>query len=140
VQIPQVSSLCDALLLSTLDTLLTRRIYLTGWQTWWLQQPLARLDLTAGTGARRRTAWLKSAYSDSSRSPVLRSHAAKTTARHQLITAEELLALYDRSSAVERLTVIEAMAFVKPSANLENAVTGDNRLHEWIFDWAIQHA
>lgn len=130
----------DTPLLETLDKLLTRRTYLTGWQAWWLQQPLARLDLTADPGAKRRVTWLRSAYSDASRSPVLRAHAAKTMARHGLITAEELLTLYDRSSAVERPVVVEAMALVKPAKNLQNAVTGDNKLHKWIFDWAIQHA
>ncbi|MFK4088781.1 RNA-directed DNA polymerase [Kribbella sp. NPDC020789] len=127
-------------LLATLDKLLTRRTYLTGWQTWWLQQPLARLDLSAQPGASRRARWLRAAYDEADRSPVLRAHTARTMARHHLIRPDQLLTLYDRSSAVERPVVVEAMALSKPPGNLAKAVTGDNKLYKWIFDWATQHA
>lgn len=130
----------DAALLASFDKLLARDVYLTGWQAWWLQQPLARLDLTTGKGSRRRTEWLEDLFKDAQRSPVLRANAAKTMARHKLITVETLLRVYDRSSAVERPVVVEAMALLKPGKAVRAAVTGDSKLEEWAFDWALQNA
>jgi RNA-directed DNA polymerase len=130
----------DAALLGAFDKLLRRNIYLIGWQAWWLQQPLARLNLTTGAGCQRRTKWLGDLFADARRSPVLRAHAAKTLARHGLVTTDALLRVYDWSSSVERPIIVEAMAFLKPAKDVRNAITGDNKLHEWIFDWALQHA
>lgn len=127
--------------LGAFDRLLRSRPYLSGWQSWWLQQPLARLTgFSAGKGGAARTRWAKAAFSDAQHSPVLRAHAAITLARHSLTDAAELLRVYDRSSPVVRPTVVAALGLLKPSASVARAVTADSKLHKWIFDWARKFA
>jgi RNA-directed DNA polymerase len=130
----------DAALLRAFDRLLRKNVYLTGWQAWWLQQPLARMVLTSGPGSRRRKTWLEDLSVDAQRSPVLRANAARTLARHGLVDVPDLLTVYDRASPVERPVVVEAMALLKPSTAIRSAVTGDSKLHEWIYDWAASLA
>lgn len=142
-------SVCEFLLtradegavIKAFDSLLKSKAYLTGWQAWWLQQPLARLSgLLTGTGAHKRRDWIVSNFADARRSPVLRAASSVTMARHGLITVEELLVVYDRASLVERPMVVEAMALLKPPKPVRDAVTGDSKLHGWVYDWAILHA
>ena len=130
----------DAALLASFDKLLAKNVYLTGWQSWWLQQPLARLDLTKGKGSQKRTSWLRTLFEDAQKSPVLRANAAKTMARHKLVNVDALLKIYDRSSAVETPAIVEAIALLKPSTKVRQAVTGDSKINEWVFDWALANA
>lgn len=126
----------DVALLKSFDELLDKKVYLTGWQAWWLQGSLARQDFASGDGSQRRSNWLKELFNDADRSPVLRANAARTLARHKLISEEKIMWVYDRSSAVERPTVVEAMALLKPSSRMRDAVTGDSKIHGLVFDWA----
>jgi RNA-directed DNA polymerase len=123
--------------LRAFDRLLADDAYLTGWQTWWLQQPLRRMTgLAKGRGSKRRKEWALAAFGNAEHSPLLRAEAAVTLARHRLITAAELLRVYDRSSRVERPTVVAAIGLVKADGNVRRSITGDSKLHEWIYDWA----
>ena len=123
------------------DNLLDQDAYLTGWQTWWLQQPLARFaDFASGTDGLRRAQWVRDAFTSAERSPVLRAQAAMTLARHNLTDAEELLGVYNRSSPVTRPVVVSAMGLLKPSKEIRRARTGDSQLDRWIFDWANRNA
>lgn len=48
----------EGLVIDAFDRLLSTKSYLNGWQTWWLQQPVARLTtFTSGAGAKRRLGW-----------------------------------------------------------------------------------
>lgn len=127
-------------LLSSFDKLLKDDVYLTGWQAWWIQQPLARTTFATGTGSMRRRNWLKAQFEDARRSPILRANAAKTLARHKLVSADDLLRVYDRSSPIERPIIVEAIALLKPTKNVRDAVIGDSKLHDWVFDWAAELA
>jgi RNA-directed DNA polymerase len=123
------------------NNLLTKRAYLTGWQTWWLQHALSKLpSFILGRGGKTRRTWVEDAYSSAERSPVLRAQAAITMARHELIEADDLLRVYDRSSPVIRPVVVAAIAMRRPKRSMARAVTGDSQLNRWLFEWASTDA
>jgi len=131
----------DHMVLGAFDQLLRARSYLNGWQTWWLQQPVARLsDFATGAGSQRRLKWAQNALTNSEHSPVLRAHAALTLARHRRIKVDELLSLYDRSSTTVRPVLVAAMALLKPQKNIQRAVTDDSQLHKWVYQWSATSA
>ncbi len=130
-----------AFVLEAFDRLLKSKTYLNGWQTWWLQQPVARLaTFGSGLGAKRRLAWARSALTSAEQTPVLRAEAARTLARHKAIDVAEILRIYDRSSNIVRPVLVAGLALVKPTAAVRKAVTGDSRLNTWVYDWAAQFA
>lgn len=123
--------------LRAFDALLAANGYLTGWQIWWLQQPLRRMtSFKEGQGSKRRKEWACRAFANAEHSPVLRAEAAVTLASHGLIKATDLLQVYDRSSRVERPTVVAAIGLLKESSTVKRSVTGDSRLHEWVYQGA----
>lgn len=127
--------------LRAFDKLLADNAYLTGWQRWWLQQPLRRMTTFAkGRGSKKRKEWALETFNNAEHSSVLRAEAAVTLARHGLITAADLLHVYDRSSRVERPTVVAAIGILKAGGNVKRSVTGDSKLHEWTYDWAQSNA
>lgn len=128
-------------ILSQFDKLLEEEAYLTGWQTWWLQQPLSRIpSFSSGDKGEARSEWVHNAYHNAERSPMLRAQAAMTLARHNQIGEDDLLRVYDRSSPVTRPVVVAAIALRKPSKPVERAVTGDSQLNRMVFEWAKVHA
>ena len=127
----------DAAVLVAFDRLLKAKAYLNGWQTWWLQQPLARLDGFAfGAGSKARLGWERNALTSAEHTPVLRAHAALSLAQHGVITVDELLAIYSRSSTTVRPVLAAAVALLKPAAPVRTAVTGDSALCLWSYEWA----
>ncbi len=131
----------DAAVISVIDKLLASRSYLNGWQTWWLQQPVARLpSFAAGTGAQRRLRWARDALTSAEQSPVLRAEAARTLARHKQIALHDLLGIYDRSSDIVRPVLAGAIALLKPSSDVRRAIVGESKLNEWAYDWASKSA
>jgi hypothetical protein len=131
----------DAAVIAALDKLLASRSYLNGWQTWWLQHPVARLaGFAKGSGARRRLRWVRGALTSAEHTPVLRAEAARTLARHQRISLDELLSIYDRSSDIVRPVLAGAVAILKPGADVRRAIVGDSKLNQWSYEWAAKHA
>lgn len=131
----------EGLVLGAFDRLLRTKSYLNGWQTWWLQQPVARLSkFTSGVGAKRRLAWARSALTSAEQTPVLRAEAARTLARHQSIDLTDMMRMYDRSSNTVRPVLVAGMALLKPTATVRNAVTADSQLNLWVYEWAAQFA
>jgi hypothetical protein len=131
----------DAAVIATIDKLLASRSYLNGWQTWWLQQPVARLPgFATGTGAQRRLRWARAALTSAEHTPVLRAEAARTLARHKQIALNDLLGIYDRSSDIVRPVLAGAVALLKPGSDVKRAIVGDSKLNEWSFNWAVQFA
>lgn len=129
----------EMLLLNGFDKLLRSRSYLNGWQTWWLQQPVARLSgFASGSGSTRRLNWARAAFRSAEHSPVLRAEAARTLARHGEIKLEELLAIYDRSNDITRPALASAIALLRPSRNIRNAIAGDSKMNLWTYEWATQ--
>jgi RNA-directed DNA polymerase len=127
--------------LDAFDGLLKSRSYLNGWQTWWLQQPVARLaGFASGAGAKRRLAWARAALTSAEHTPVLRAEGARTLARHRRIDLDEVLGIYDRSSNIVRPVLAAGVALLKPTAAVRKAVTGDSQLNGWVYDWADLHA
>jgi hypothetical protein len=136
-----ISSNDEAGVLRAFTNLLQRNVYLTGWQTWWLQQPLARIpSFSKGRGGPRRRQWASDAFARADRSPVLRAQAAMTLARHRLTDVDQLLHVYDRSTPVVRSVVVAAIALLGPPASVKRAVTSDSQLDRWVFDWARKNA
>lgn len=71
----------EGLVRDAFDRLLRSRAYANGWQTWWLQQPIARLSgFATADGCRTRLRWACNALSTAEHTPVLRAHAAMTLA------------------------------------------------------------
>lgn len=127
--------------LAAFDRLLKDNVYLNGWQTWWLQEPVARLvGFASGTGAGERMAWQRSAFASAEHTPVLRVHAALALARHGKITVDDLLAIFHRSSATVRPVLAAAVAHLQPTDIQRDAVTGDSPLCAWTFEWAASGA
>lgn len=123
------------------DRLLGSRSFLNGWQTWWLQQPVAwREEYAVGAGSARRLKWARTAMTSAEHTPVLRAEAARTLARHKQISIDEMLKVYDRASNVVRPIVVAGLALLKPSKGIRNAVTGDSRLNAWVYEWAARDA
>jgi hypothetical protein len=130
-----------AALIAAFDKLLREKAYLTGWQAWWLQRPLVRLEgLNKGTGVGRRRDWMLSNFTDARRGSLLRAVSSISLAHHGLVTAEDLLPVYDRASQIEQPIIVEAMGLLKPSTSLRKAVTEDNKLHAWIYEWSANRA
>jgi hypothetical protein len=126
--------------LAAFDRLMRKRAYMTGWQIWWLQEPLARLsNFSDGRSGEKRVNWIKDSFQASENSPILRVQTALTLARHRQISVDELIRIYDRSTPVVRPVVVAAVGLLKPSANVRRGVT-QSKLDQWIFDWARQHA
>jgi RNA-directed DNA polymerase len=124
-------------LLDEFDKLLRSRSYLNGWQTWWLQQPVARLaGFATGPGSTRRVRWARTALSTTEHSPVLQAEAARTLARHGQIDLNELLSMYDRSGNIVQPVLTSAIALLRPGAHIRRAVIGDSKIHQWIYEWA----
>lgn len=131
----------SAHVLAAFDVLIRRKAYLNGWQTWWLQQPVARLDgFASGSGAKARTRWASEALTSAEHSPVLRGEAARTLARHKLVSVKEMLAIYDRSSNIVRPVLAAGIALLKPPAAERSAIVNDDKINEWVFDWSAQFA
>lgn len=131
----------DAAVIAAVDKLLRSRSYLNGWQTWWLQRPVARLDgFASGDGAQRRLRWARRALTSAEHTSVLRAEAARTLARHGQIGLDELLGIYDRSSDIVRPVLAGAVALLEPAADVRRAIVGDSRMNQWAFDWAAQFA
>lgn len=125
----------ESLVLVAFDGLLRRRAYVNGWQTWWLQQPVARLSgFATGRGSRARLRWVRNALGTAEHTPVLRAHAAMTLARHRQIGLDELLGLYARSSTTVRPVLVAAIALLAPVASVARAVKDDSTLHQWVYD------
>jgi RNA-directed DNA polymerase len=125
------------LVLDAFDGLIRSTAYLNGWQTWWLQPPVARLpDFASGPGAKRRLGWARAALTSAEHTPVLRAEAARTLARHKAIDLSEMLSIYDRSSNIVRPVLVAGIALLKPTAAIRHAVTGDSQLNAWVYEWA----
>lgn len=123
--------------LASFDGLLKAKPYLNGWQTWWLQQPTTRhAGFATGPGAKARVEWARAALVAADHTPVLRAHAALVLARHGKVGEAELLGIYDRSSSTVRPVAAAAVALLKPSAAVRDAVTGDSALNRWSYEWA----
>lgn len=128
-------------LLRAFDALLKSKAYLNGWQVWWLQQPLSRLDgFAKGQGAKRRVEWAKKMLASAENAAVLRAPIAFTLARHGQIKTDEVLGMYDRSSSTVRPTYVAAAAMLSPTADIARALRGENKLQEWVYDWAVMGA
>ena len=123
-------------LINAADRLLGGRVYLNGWQICWLQRPIVRLSQFAeGAGATRRLTWSRRAFDAAQHSPVLRAEAAQTLARHQQITINELLRVYDRSSTTVRPALAGAIALLKPTSSIRSAITGETTLNKYAYEW-----
>jgi hypothetical protein len=126
---------------SGFDKLLRSKAYLNGWQTWWLQESIAKMpEFASAAGAARRATWAHNALTSAEHSPILRAHSALTLARHKQITVDQVLATYGRSSAAVRPVLVAAIAVLKPRTNIRQSVTQDNSLHKLIYEWAAHHA
>lgn len=131
----------EAAVLASFDRLLKAKPYLNGWQTWWLQQPTTRhAAFATGAGAKARVDWARAALVAADHTPVLRAHAALVLARHGEVGEAALLGIYDRSSATVRPVVAAAVALLKPSTAVRDAVTGDSALNRWTYEWAERFA
>lgn len=129
----------DDTVLAAFDGLIRSRSYVNGWQIWWLQQSVARLDgFGVGPGATRRIKWLRDAHRSAGHSSVLRTEVARSLARHKAIELDELLFLYDRSSEIVRPSLASAIALLNPNSSIRKAVTRDSKLNEWAYEWATQ--
>ncbi|SIM53246.1 Reverse transcriptase (RNA-dependent DNA polymerase) [Micromonospora cremea] len=121
--------------IAAFDKLLTSRAYLNEWQCWWLQSAIASNPAFGiGERANRRIQWVHAALG--AQAPTPRAHAALTLARHGQINADELLRLYDRTGVTARPLLVAAIALTKPSTRITKAVTQDNPLHRWVYEWA----
>jgi RNA-directed DNA polymerase len=130
-----------AAVLAAFDRLIRSRSYLSGWQTWWLQQPVARQpEFASGIGARGRLRWAMEALVSAEHTPVLRAHAALTLARHKQIQVEDLLTIYDRSSAAVRPLLVAAIGLLEPSNSIRRSITDESDLHKWVYEWATLYA
>lgn len=131
----------EAAVVGAFDKLLKAKAYLNGWQTWWLQQPVARhAGFASGRGSNARRAWARDAFTVAEHSPVLRAHAALTLARLGMVDSAELLSIYDRTSVTLRPVIAAAIALCKPADDVAAAVRGDSLLHAWAYDWASRNA
>jgi hypothetical protein len=131
----------DEAVLAAFDKLLRSNWYLNGWQTWWLQQPLARMPgFASGRGAARRLRWTREALTSAEHTPILRAHAALTLARLRQIRAEEILSIYDRSSDAVRPVLVAAIGLLNPSNSIRRSVVDESQLHRWVYDWAALSA
>jgi hypothetical protein len=129
------------MVLDAFDALLRSKSYLNGWQTWWLQEPVARLvGFAEGTGSKRRLEWSRAALTSAEHTPVLRAEAARTLARHKRIELDELLRIYDRSSNIVRPVLAASIPLLNPTTAVRKAVTGDSQLNAWVYDWAATQA
>lgn len=123
--------------LGAFDRLLRSRGYISGWQTWWLQQPIARLaGFATGYGSRTRLRWAHNALSTAEHTPLLQAHAAMTLARHRQINLDKLLSIYARSSTTVRPVLAASIALLKPSTSVARTVKDDSILHKWVYDHA----
>lgn len=130
-----------ASVISEFDKLLARNAYLTGWQKWWLQQPLTKIpDFVNGNKAAARKDWIKEIFNSAERPSALQAQASMSLARFGMIGEDELLRVYDRSTPVSRPVVVAAIAILNPGKAVANAVTRDGQLNRWIFDWARANA
>ncbi|MGO9297040.1 MAG: RNA-directed DNA polymerase [Streptosporangiaceae bacterium] len=131
----------DAAVLAAFDRLLGSQSYLNGWQTWWLQQPVARLPgFASGPGATGRLRWARRALTSAEHTPLLRAHAALTLARQKQIRVEELLSIYDRSSSAVRPVLVAAIGLLKPANSIRRSVTDESELHRWVYEWTALNA
>jgi len=131
----------DEAVLAVFDRLLRTKAYLNGWQTWWLQRPLARIEgFTTGPGSKARMHWERNALTSAEQTPVLRAHAALSLARHRSVKIDELLRIYRNSSATVRPVLAAAIALLKPATPVRKSVIGDSALCKWSYEWAELHA
>jgi RNA-directed DNA polymerase len=131
----------DDAFLAAFDTLLRGKWYLNSWQTWWLQQPIARIPgFVSGPRAAKRIEWARQALKSAEHTPILHAHAALTLARLQQVSAEEILRMYDRSSNVVRPVLVAAIGLLRPSNSIRRSVVDESQLHKWVYDWAAQNA
>jgi hypothetical protein len=131
----------DEEIVAAFDRLLRSRSYLNGWQTWWLQQPVAWLPAFAsGRGASSRMKWAQGALASAEHAPVLRAHACLTLARHGHISYDDLLTIYNRSSDAVRPALVAAMAHLAPAKDVKRSLTGDSELHRWVYEWTASGA
>jgi len=129
------------LVVAAFDDLLDQDVYLNGWQTWWLHDPVARrLEFLSGARASRRIKWSSEAFSSAEQSPILGAYAALTLARHKQISLESLLGLYNRGSVTVRPILVAAIAHLKPTADVKRALSDDSRLYSWVYTWAMSDA
>lgn len=129
------------LLTYAFDKLLRSNAYLNGWQSWWLQDCIARRpEFGMGVGRARRVKWLRSARDAAERSSVLRAYASLSLARHKEATVREALAAYDRTSVSVRPILVAALALLHPTGNVRKAIIQDDVVYGWIFDWAQANA
>jgi hypothetical protein len=131
----------DDAVLAAFDRLLRGTWYLNDWQTWWLQQPMARISgFGSGSRAAKRIEWLRQSLKSAEHTPILHANAALTLARFQQINVGEILQMYDRSSNVVRPVLVAAIGLLRPMDNIRRSVVDDSQLHRWIYDWAAQNA
>jgi hypothetical protein len=127
----------DNAVLRSIDGLLRRGSYLNGWQTWWLQQPVARLPrFLDGAGAHRRLRWAQNALTSAEHSPVLRAEAARTLARHRRIDVRELLGIYDRSNHIVRPVLAASIALLHPSRDIRRSIVDESPINRWAYEWS----
>lgn len=135
------SRLDRRLAVDALDLLLKSETYLNGWQTWWLQHPVARLpEFVTGKGAAQRLDWERRALTSAELTPVLRAEVAHTLAGHKEIEVDDLLGIYDRTSNVTRPVLASAVALLKPPAQVKKAIVGDSQLNAWCYERAEEWA
>lgn len=135
------SRLDRRLAIDAFDLLLKSETYLNGWQTWWLQHPVARLpEFVTGKGAAQRLDWERRALTSAELTTVLRAEVAHTLAGHKEIEVDDLLGIYDRTSNVTRPVLASAVALLKPPAQVKKAIVGDSQLNAWCYERAEEWA
>jgi hypothetical protein len=61
-------------------------------------------------------------------------------ARHEQISLEEILGIYDRSSDIVRPSLAGAIALLQPPADVRRAIVGESKLNEWAYEWGAGSA
>ena len=124
--------------LAAFGRLLDSNPYLTPWQVSWLAPALSRMPaLVTGSDGPARAAWLRAVWDDPRSPEPVRAAIAQTLARHKIAKAPELLDVYDQMSETSRPAIAAALGTtgLDPNSKQARALTGDDDLIRWQFEW-----
>lgn len=129
--------------LAAFDRLLNSNPYLTPWQASWLAPVLSRTTAPiTGSNGRLWPHWLRSVWDDARAPEPVRAAVAQSLARHKVLTSDELLEAYDHMSETSRPALAAALGTtgLNPGSKQARAITSEDDLIRWQFEWGALHA
>lgn len=129
-----------AMTVAWFEQFLSEEPYLTPWQAWWVAPSLREVADSYGAGSVQRT-WLEGVWNDPKSTEPVIAGLAFTMADKGLVTADELVAMFDGMTETGRPFVARALGAIAPTGHAGAAtLVAEDEWVRWAFELGQSNA